>query len=45
VLVLGDFYTTDRPPAAADRAAPRAEPAPARETPAEPALTARAASN
>jgi carbamoyltransferase len=45
VLVLGDFYTTDRPPAAADRAAPRAEPAPAHETPAEAALTARAAPN
>jgi carbamoyltransferase len=46
VLVLGDFYTTDRPPAdAASHAADRAEPAPARETPAEPALTARAAPN
>ncbi|MGH8640198.1 MAG: carbamoyltransferase family protein [Burkholderiales bacterium] len=45
VLVLGDFYTSDRPAAAAGYAADRAEPAPARETPAEPALTARAAPN
>ena len=44
VLVMGDFYTTDRPPAAvASHAADRAEPVPARETQAEPALTARAA--
>jgi carbamoyltransferase len=45
VLVLGDFYTADRPPAAAHYTADRAEPAPARETPAEPALTARAVPN
>ena len=45
VLVLGDFYTTDRPPPAAICAADRAEPAPAREPPAEAALTARAAPN
>ncbi len=45
VLVLGDFYTTDRPPAAAaPYAADRTEPAtPAREATAAPALTARAA--
>jgi carbamoyltransferase len=44
VLVMGDFYSNDRPPAAAaSHAADRAEPAPAREAPAEPALTARAA--
>jgi carbamoyltransferase len=45
VLVLGEFYTADRPPAAAHHAAGRAEPAPARETPAEPALTARVVPN
>jgi carbamoyltransferase len=43
VLVLGDFYTAGRPSAAAaTHTADRGEPAPARETPAEPALTARA---
>jgi carbamoyltransferase len=44
VLVLGDFYTSDRPDGAAlARAIDRLEPAPSRETPAEPALVARAA--
>ncbi len=42
VLVLGDFYTTDRGPDAAEDATDRLEPAPARETAAEVALTARA---
>ena len=38
VLVLGDYYTTDRPAATVDRSEPSAIP----ETPAEAALTARA---
>jgi carbamoyltransferase len=43
VLVLGDFYTSDRPPGApAARAIDQADLAPAREVPVEPALTARA---
>lgn len=41
VLVLGDFYTTDRPAAALYYLADRAQPASASETAAEPALTAR----
>src|SRR5262245_2408867 len=45
VLVLGDFYTTDRPAAAATYTADRTEPASAREAPAEPVLTARATPN
>jgi carbamoyltransferase len=44
VLVLGNFYTTDRPAAAA-HAVGRTEPTPAREAPAEAALSARAAPN
>jgi carbamoyltransferase len=43
VLVLGDFYTTDRSPAAALAPAGRTEPVPAMETRDEPALTARVA--
>jgi len=45
VLVLGDFYTTDRSPAAAAYPADRAQPASVREAPAEAAMTARAAPN
>jgi carbamoyltransferase len=46
VLVLGDFYTTDRPAAANGHAADRVQPVPAREEAlGEPALIARAAPN
>jgi carbamoyltransferase len=45
VLVLGDFYTTDRPAAAAGRATDRAQPATSREVLGEPALTPRTAPN
>jgi len=46
VLVLGDFYTTDRPALANGHAVDRsAQPAPAREALSEPALTARTAPN
>jgi carbamoyltransferase len=46
VLVLGDFYTTDRPPLANGHAVERGvQPAPVREVAAEPALTARTAPN
>jgi hypothetical protein len=45
VLVLGDFYTTDRPAAAAGRATDRALPAASREVLGEPALTPRTAPN
>ncbi|MBX9589627.1 MAG: hypothetical protein K2X43_10000 [Hyphomonadaceae bacterium] len=41
VLVMGDFYTTDRGSGALARALDRAQPAPARDAPAEPALSAR----
>lgn len=43
VLVLGDFYTADRPAAASGNAAARVQPTAAREPLAEPALTARTA--
>jgi carbamoyltransferase len=46
VLVLGDFYTTDRPAAANGHAPDRSvQPMPARETSVEPALIARVAPN
>jgi carbamoyltransferase len=45
VLVLGDFYTTDRGPAGAGFAADRIEPAPSRDSRAEAVLTARATTN
>jgi carbamoyltransferase len=46
VLVLGDFYTTDRPALANGHAVDRsAQPDPAREALSEPALTARTAPN
>ena len=45
VLVLGDFYTTDRPPAAVGLATDRAQPAASREVLGEPALAPRTAPN
>lgn len=42
VLVMGDFYTADRGQGSPERATERAHPAPARETPAEAVLSARA---
>jgi hypothetical protein len=45
VLVLGDFYTDDRPAAATSHAADRVQVAPAREVWGEPAMTARTAPN
>ena len=45
VLVLGDYYVSDRALAGADHAAARAASAPSRETLPEVALTARAAPN
>ena len=41
VLVLGDFYTTDRGSASSARTMERAQPAPARDAPAHVALSAR----
>ncbi|MDP9138219.1 MAG: hypothetical protein M3N38_08575, partial [Pseudomonadota bacterium] len=40
VLVMGDFYTTDRGPASAARFTERTQPTPARDAPAEVALSA-----
>jgi carbamoyltransferase len=46
VLVLGDFYTTDRPVLANGHAVARdVQPAPARDSAAEPVLTVRTASS
>jgi carbamoyltransferase len=45
VLVLGDFYTTDRPGSAQTQVTDRFQPAPAREMLDEAALAARAAPN